>query len=67
MMPTRKTKLPVRKLENQPTRMQLNRYFETQAEMEAFVKKEFNGKAIIKQFWPSQVLNCIIEIPCVKK
>jgi hypothetical protein len=66
MIPARKLKLPERKLENQTTRIQLNRYFETQEEMERFVK-ENHPTATIKQFWPSQVLNCIIEIPCVPK
>jgi len=66
MIPTRKPKLPERKPENVPTRLQLNRHFETQAEMERFVKDN-HPTATIKQFWPSQVLNCIIEIPCNPK
>jgi hypothetical protein len=66
MIPSRKIKLPERKPENAPTRIQLNRTFDTEAEMERFVK-ENHPTATIKQFWPSQVLNCIIEIPCIKK
>jgi hypothetical protein len=66
MIPSRKIKLPERKPENAPTRIQLIRYFETEKEMNEFVKTN-HPTATIKQFWPSQVLNCIIEIPCVKK
>ena len=56
-------KLPARKPpEPKSNRVQLNRTFDTQAEMLAFVEHNHKG-AIIKQFWPSQVLNCIIEIP----
>lgn len=64
MIPTRKIKLPERKPES--NRIQLNRTFDTEAEMIAFVNHNHKG-AVIKQFWPSQVLNCIIEIPCVPK
>ena len=70
MIPTRKIKLPERKAENPVTRIQLNRNFETQKEMEDFVKAN-HPTAEIKQFWPVQVLACVIEFldnnPCVKK
>jgi hypothetical protein len=66
MIQAQKVKLPERKPENAPTRMQLNRHFESEKEMIEFVKRE-HPTATIKQFWPSQVLNCVIEIPCKKK
>ena len=58
--------LPTRKPESKVERLQLNRTFETQKEMEDFVKSN-HPTAEIKVFWPSQVLNCVIEIPCVKR
>ena len=66
MIPIRKPVMPVRKLENQPTRIQLNRHFETEKEMNQFVKDN-HPTATIKQFWPVQMLACVIEIPCNKK
>jgi len=57
-------KIPKR---NKPvTRIQLNKLFDTQKEMEEFVKAE-HPTATIKVFWPKQMLACEIEIPCVKK
>jgi hypothetical protein len=66
MIPIRKIKLPERKTENPVTRIQINRHFETQKEMEDFVKAN-HSTATIKQFWPVQVLACVIEFSCVKK
>ena len=66
MIPIRKPVMPVRKPENQPTRIQLNRHFETEKEMNQFVKDN-HPTATIKQFWPVQMLACVIEIPCNKK
>ena len=45
MIPIRKPVMPVRKPENQPTRIQLNRHFETEKEMESFLDgvHEANG------------------------
>ena len=57
-------KIPNRK--NPVTRIQLNKLFETQKEMEDFVKYEY-PTATIKVFWPVQMLACEIEIPCNKK
>jgi len=53
-------KTPERK--NSVTRIQLNKLFETQKEMENFIKSEY-PTATIKQFWPVQMLICVIEIP----
>ena len=56
-------KIPTRKpVEPKSNRVQLNRTFDTEAEMIAHVEQNYKG-AIIKRFWPSQVLNCIIEVP----
>ena len=54
------------KVENPVTRIQLNKVFESQAEMNEFVKTN-HPTATIKQFWPVQMLVCEIEIPCIKK
>ncbi len=53
-------KIPERK--NSVTRIQLNKLFESQKEMEDFVKSE-HPTATIKVFWPVQMLICVIEIP----
>ena len=57
-------KIPERK--NHVTRIQLNKLFETQKEMEDFVKTN-HPTATIKVFWPKQMLACEIEIPCNPK
>ena len=63
MIPTRKPKLPERQ---NGLRFQINRRFESEKEMNDFIQAEHPG-AVIKQFWPVQMLACVIEIPCVKK
>jgi hypothetical protein len=62
MIPTRKIKLPERQ---NGLRFQLNRRFETEQEMKDFVESNHKG-AIIKQFWPVQMLACVIEEPTKK-
>jgi len=59
-------KIPARKIESQVTRIQLNRHFESEKEMNEFVKTN-HPTATIKVFWPVQMLACVIEIPCNKK
>jgi hypothetical protein len=59
-------KFPQRKIENSVTRIQLNRHFESEKEMNEFVKAN-HPTATIKVFWPVQMLACEIEIPCIKK
>lgn len=54
------------KVENPVTRIQLNRYFETEKDMNDFVSAN-HPTATIKQFWPVRALVCVIEFPCVKK
>ena len=53
-------KIPARKPPEKTNRIQLNRYFDTEAEMIKFVEQNHKG-ATIKQFWPVRVLACIIE------
>lgn len=43
-------------------RIQLNRLFDDEAEMRAYINANCPG-AVIKQFWPVQQLKCIIELP----
>ena len=57
-------KIPERK--KLVSRIQLNKIFGTEKEMEDFVNAN-HPKATIKQFWPVRGLICTIEIPCNEK
>ena len=61
-IPERQTKLPERQ---NGLRFQVNKRFETEQEMKDFIELNHKG-AVIKQFWPVQMLACVIEVPAKK-